>query len=75
VSKAVEIKIKMKKISNAEIDNYIKTGEPLDKAGAYAMQGLGSLFIESMSGNYYGAIGLPIFHVAQELRKFGIVIL
>jgi len=51
---------------------YIATGEPRDKAGAYGIQGLASIFIKSIEGSYSGVMGLPIFETAQLLRQAGI---
>ena len=65
----------MKDLSLETIDNYIKTGEPMDKAGAYAIQGKGAVLIEKMEGDFFGAVGLPIGRLSEELKKFGINIL
>jgi septum formation protein len=59
-------------ISAAEIAAYWRSGEPQGKAGAYAVQGLGALFIESLQGSYSGVVGLPIFETARLLRMFDI---
>jgi len=59
-------------ISEQEIVNYWHTGEPVGKAGSYAIQGLGSLFIESIAGSYSGIMGLPLFETAQLLANEGI---
>lgn len=75
ISQSVETKIFIKKLSRSEIDNYIKTKEPLDKAGAFAIQGVGSLIVKKISGDYLGAVGLPLRVLAEGLKKFGIVIL
>jgi septum formation protein len=64
-----------KKMSNKEIKEYIKTGEPLDKAGGYAIQKLGCLFIEKINGNYTNVVGLPINKVYEYLLKLGVDIL
>lgn len=53
-------KVLMRRISDEEIENYIQTGEPLDKAGAYAIQGIGGKFIEKVEGSVNNVIGLPI---------------
>ena len=59
-------------ISDVEIEQYWNTGEPKDKAGSYAIQGLGSVFVESISGSYSAVVGLPLFETGQQLKKFGI---
>ena len=64
-----------KKISDKEIAKYIKTGEPLDKAGGYAIQKLGCLFIEKINGGYTNVVGLPINKVYEYLLKLGVDIL
>ncbi|MBI4079558.1 MAG: septum formation inhibitor Maf [Candidatus Levybacteria bacterium] len=75
VSNAVETTVYMKKISEKEMDSYIKTGEPMDKAGAYAVQERGALFVKRIDGDFFNVVGLPIFAVSQALRKFGIYFL
>jgi septum formation protein len=50
---------------------YWETGEPADKAGAYAIQGLGAVFVESLEGSYSGVMGLPVFETARLLAAFG----
>ena len=61
-------------ISEQEIIQYWKTGEPADKAGAYAIQGLASIFIQSIQGSFSGIMGLPLFETAQLLANEGIQI-
>ena len=56
-------------ISNQDIQDYIKTKEPFDKSGAYAIQGYGARFIKSIQGDYYTIMGLPIARVLKELDK------
>lgn len=75
ITKSIPTKISMKKLTDKEIDWYIKTGELLDKAGAYAIQGLGSMFITKISGDYFATVGLPIYYLVKELKKFGIVVI
>ncbi len=55
----------------AEIAGYWRTGEPAGKAGGYAIQGLGALFVEEIRGSYSGVVGLPLFETAQLLARFG----
>ena len=62
-------------LSDAEILAYWQTGEPLDKAGAYAIQGLGALFVQQIQGSFSGVVGLPLFETAQLLQQQGIWIL
>jgi septum formation protein len=62
-------------LSDAEIDTYWHTGEPQDKAGAYAIQGLGAVFVERLEGSYSGVMGLPLYETAQLLKDFGIQVL
>jgi septum formation protein len=57
--------------SRAEIDAYVATGEPLDKAGGYAVQGRAAAFIERIDGSYSGIVGLPLFETARLLRNVG----
>ena len=59
-------------ISDDEIINYIASGECADKAGAYAIQGKGSIFIESITGDYYTVMGLPVRMLAAALKELGI---
>lgn len=68
----VVTKVQFKTLCDEEIDGYIKTGEPMDKAGAYGLQGLGALFIEGIEGDYYNAIGLPVRTLYEMLKKFGV---
>jgi septum formation protein len=75
ISKAVETKVYFKKLDGEEIEAYVKTGEPLDKAGAYAIQGLGALLVEKIEGDYYNVIGLPLASLARELKRFGVNLL
>ncbi len=58
-------------LTDAEIDAYWATGEPRDKAGGYAIQGLGAVFIEAIRGSYTGVMGLPLFETARLLNSFG----
>lgn len=61
-----------REISDVEIDQYWKTNEPQDKAGSYGIQGLGSVFVRSVSGSYSAVVGLPLYETSQLLAQFGI---
>jgi septum formation protein len=65
-------RVKIRKLSNEDIERYISTGEPLDKAGAFAIQGLGAIFVSEIKGCYSNIMGLPLFNLAKNLRKFGV---
>lgn len=64
--------VTMRTITSAEAERYWATGEPQDKAGAYAVQGRGGVFIEHLEGTYTGVMGLPLFETTQLLDDFGI---
>ncbi len=72
ISRSVETKVYFDKLTRSEINAYVKTGEPLDKAGAYAIQGLGSIFVRRIEGDYFNVIGLPLNALKSCLSKFGI---
>lgn len=60
-----------RQMSEAEMESYWQSGEPQDKAGAYAIQGLGAKFIEKIEGSYSGVMGLPLFELDQLLQEAG----
>ncbi|MDH3355231.1 MAG: Maf family nucleotide pyrophosphatase [Chromatiales bacterium] len=62
-------------LQESEIEAYWQSGEPADKAGGYAVQGLGAIFIENLEGSYSGVMGLPLFETAQLLNQVGITTL
>ena len=62
-------------LSEKEIDAYIATSEPMDKAGAYGIQGLGGLFVSHLAGDYFNVVGLPVCAAGQMLRSAGIPVL
>lgn len=64
-------RVRFRDITEAEINAYIGTGEPMGKAGSYAVQGLGAIFIERIEGSYSGVMGLPIFETSMLLSRFG----
>lgn len=59
--------VKFKPCTNEELWTYIATGEPFDKAGAYGIQGLGGLLVDSIQGDYYSIVGLPVKKLAEEI--------
>jgi septum formation protein len=69
----VKTEVQFKHLSDDEIDWYIQTGEPVDKAGAYAIQGLGSLLIRRINGSYTNVVGLPVCEVIESLIGLGVV--
>jgi len=75
ITKSVETIVYFKKLTEKEIDDYIETGEPLDKGGAYGIQEKGALFVEKIEGDYFNIVGLPVYELAKELKKFGVKIL
>jgi len=75
LSRFVETKVYFRDLTDGEIDAYVRTGEPLDKAGAYAIQGLGALLVEKIEGDYYNVIGLPLNTLMESLKKFGVRLL
>ncbi len=62
-------------LDEAEIESYVATGEPMDKAGAYALQGIGSAFVEKIDGCFTNVIGISVPAVVQMLRQFGVPVL
>ncbi|MDQ0219376.1 septum formation inhibitor Maf [Peribacillus cavernae] len=58
------------RLSDEEIEAYLETGEPFDKAGSYGIQGYGSLLVKEITGDYYTVVGLPVSRLARELKAF-----
>jgi len=63
--------VRFTQLSRQEIDDYLDTGEPLGKAGGYAIQGYGSRFVQSITGCYFNVVGLPLAHLYQRLMSLG----
>ncbi len=67
-----ETAVTFRPLTGEEIEAYIATGEPMDKAGAYGIQGCGALFIEGIAGDYYNVMGLPVCRLGQILGQLGV---
>lgn len=75
ITKSVETLVYFKKLSACEIREYVKREKVLDKAGAYAAQGIGAIFIEKIDGDFFNVVGLPLHALALELRRVGVKVL
>ncbi len=71
-SEIVDTKVGVKPLAASEIEGYIKTGEPMDKAGAYGIQGIGSFLVKYIEGSYTNVVGLPVVELLQALRNLEI---
>ena len=71
----VASKVTLRRLAAAEIERYVATGEPLDKAGAYAIQGRAAAFIARIEGSYSGIVGLPLCETATLLARVGCPVL
>ncbi len=67
-----ETTVTFRELSAEEIDRYIATGEPMDKAGAYGIQGYGALLVSGIQGDYYNVMGLPVCRLGMLLRQLGV---
>ncbi len=70
MSFSVSTDVTFRKLSNEDICDYVKTGEPMDKAGAYGIQGKGALFAEKINGDFFNVVGLPVSELAAKLKEF-----
>lgn len=75
LSAVEETKVHFRRLSDREINAYIRTGEPMDKAGAYGAQGYASLFIEGMEGDFFNVMGLPVCRLGKLLKEVGVTLL
>ncbi|OGE22761.1 MAG: septum formation protein Maf [Candidatus Dadabacteria bacterium RIFCSPHIGHO2_12_FULL_53_21] len=72
-SEIVDTSVRVKPLAASEIEGYIKTGEPMDKAGAYGIQGIGAFMVGGFEGSYSNVVGLPVEELLAALKKLGIV--
>ena len=73
-TEVIQTSVWFRDLTNDEIARYIATGEPMDKAGAYGIQGLAGLFVERLDGDYFSVMGLPMCRLGEMLRSFGVTI-
>jgi len=71
-SQVVSTKVRFNALTDEQIEQYIQTGEPMDKAGAYGIQGKGALFVESIRGSYSNVVGLPLAETGKMLHRFNV---
>jgi septum formation protein len=74
LSEIVKTRVWFRRLTDAEIKDYVASGEPMDKAGAYAIQGLASKFVTRIDGCYFNVVGLPVSRVCEMLKKAGIAV-
>jgi septum formation protein len=67
--------VTFRELSEGEIEGYLATGEPMDKAGSYGIQGRGGLFVERIDGDYFNVVGLPICRLGRILTSLGVKLL
>ncbi len=73
ITQAVSTDVDMRRSTDAELTGYIDTGEPMDKAGAYAIQGIGTFLVKAISGSYTNVVGLPVTEVVDLLTSQGVI--
>ena len=72
IAQAEGTAVHFRPLTEREIDAYIATGEPMDKAGAYGIQGRAALFVESIHGDYFNVVGLPLCRLGEMLKELGV---
>jgi septum formation protein len=70
-AECVTTDVTFRRLLDAEIEGYVQSGEPLDKAGAYAIQGLGARFVEKINGCYFNVVGLPVSSLYRMIKRLG----
>jgi len=68
-------RVNFRVLTEREITAYIETGEPMDKAGSYGAQGIGSLFVEGIEGDFFNVMGLPLCRLSKMLKKLGVILI
>ena len=69
---SVSAEVEFYDLTDAEIEDYVSTGEPMDKAGAYGIQGLGMTLVREVRGDFYTVVGLPVAETVRRLKKYGV---
>ena len=68
-----KLEVKFVNLTERQIEKYVSSGEPMDKAGAYGIQDLGAMLVEKINGDYFNVVGLPVSRLARILRdRFGV---
>lgn len=72
MSRSAETRVYFRKLTRKDVRSYVASGEPLDKAGGYAIQGLGAVLVRKIEGDFFNVVGLPLSMVIQSLKEFGV---
>jgi septum formation protein len=73
-TRVIRTRVCFRTMTEDEIAWYVSTGEPMDKAGSYALQGIGAIFVDRIEGSYTNVIGLPLSHLYHDLKDYGITL-
>jgi septum formation protein len=73
-TRVIRTRVYFRDMTEDEIVWYVSTGEPMDKAGSYALQGIGAIFVDRIEGSYTNVIGLPLSHLYHDLKEYGITL-
>jgi septum formation protein len=74
-TRAVSTRVRFRTLSRQTIEQYLDSGEPFDKAGAYGIQGMGSLLVKGITGDFFTVMGLPVGDLVETLKEFGVEVL
>ena len=72
---SVRTEVKFRALTEDAIRSYVRTGEPMDKAGSYGIQAKGALLVESINGDYFNVVGFPVSEIAEQLRDFDVTVM